>query len=165
MLGTDRDRLTGPDIAPRPCAVPAETLAILSPKESRLIRLGSRARIAGLLSTPKMRDDALRSATGEPQSPYPDQAKKTRIPFLRDGEEKDALIRTVDAAAGAANITGERFFIALTHWLEAVANEVCVGNVVPIPARNHQAARTGRVSTELRSVVSAKQVERCTERT
>ena len=59
---------------------------------------------------------------------------KTKIPFLLDGEEKDALIRTLDHAAGHANITTEQFFIALTHWLEDVANEVCVGNVVPIPA-------------------------------
>jgi hypothetical protein len=58
---------------------------------------------------------------------------KTKIPFLKEGEEKDALVRTVDAAAAGANITSERFFIALTHWVEAVANEVSFGNVVPIP--------------------------------
>ncbi len=58
---------------------------------------------------------------------------KTRIPFLKNGEEKDALIRTVDYAADRAHLTSERFFLALTYWLEDVANEVCVGNVVPIP--------------------------------
>ncbi len=58
---------------------------------------------------------------------------KTSIPFLRRGEERDALIRTIDSAAGHAHLSSERFLIALTHWIEAVANEVCVGHTVPIP--------------------------------
>jgi len=75
---------------------------------------------------------------------------KTRISFLHNGPEKDALIRTIDDAAGAANITSERFFIALTHWLENVADEVCHGNVVPFPALGKIAPwleeRKGRVA-------------------
>jgi nucleoid DNA-binding protein len=75
---------------------------------------------------------------------------KTSIPFLRRGEEREALIRTVDQAAGAANITSERFFIALTYWLEKVADEVAVGNVVPIPGLGKLAPwleeRKGRIA-------------------
>ena len=58
---------------------------------------------------------------------------KTSMPFLKNGPEKDTLIRTIDNAAGHAHISSERFFIALTYWLEDVANEVCVGNAVPLP--------------------------------
>ena len=59
---------------------------------------------------------------------------KARIPFLRRGEEHDTLIRTIDNAAGRANLSSERFLKALTYWFEEVANEVCVGKPVPIPS-------------------------------
>lgn len=57
---------------------------------------------------------------------------KTSIPFLPRGEKRETFIRTVDNAAGHANISSERFLIALTYWFEEVANEVCVGNPVPL---------------------------------
>lgn len=58
---------------------------------------------------------------------------KISIPFLRRGEERDTLIRTIDDAAGSARISSEKALVFLTHWIENVADEVCVGKPVPIP--------------------------------
>ena len=65
-------------------------------------------------------------------SPTTEQPMKVSIPFLSRGKERETFLRTVDNAAGHANISSERFLIALTYWYEEVANEVCVGNPVPL---------------------------------
>ena len=58
---------------------------------------------------------------------------KVSIPFLRRGEERDTFNSTVDDAAGAARISAEQGLVFLTHWIESVANAVCVGKPVPVP--------------------------------
>jgi len=58
---------------------------------------------------------------------------KVSLPYLKRGEERETLVRTIDDAAGSACISSEQGLKFLTYWIENVADEVCVGKPVLIP--------------------------------